>query len=405
MRRVRVGTSQQRDADVDRLLRAVLKPAPQNGPGACPDAGVLAAFMESGLTAAEQSAVETHLAGCGRCQEALSILSHDLPEAAAAETAAPETRWFTWVARPRLRWLVPISAAATVAAVFFATRPLIAPEGELVPASEVTRMAQAPAPPAESPRAAVEPSPAKSAAISGKSEFAGPPERQETAMALAETPPSPKVASDALAEMPMAGERARDKKRVEPAAELITARVASERKRTPPAAPAAAPPPAGEQLAAAQPARSVLVAADEARKQAGGEADRTAPAATRRDARNLEAGLTTVSAPGGTVRWRFGAGGRVWRSGDAGDSWRAQPSSVTADLLAGAAPSPVTCWIVGTAGTVLLTTDGERWERRPFPLAVDLATVEASSARAATVTTRDGRRFDTLDGGLTWSPR
>jgi hypothetical protein len=31
--------------------------------------------------------------------------------------------------------------------------------------------------------------------------------------------------------------------------------------------------------------------------------------------------------------------------------------------------------------------------------------VEASSARAAIVTTRDGRRFETLDAGLTWSQK
>jgi photosystem II stability/assembly factor-like uncharacterized protein len=91
------------------------------------------------------------------------------------------------------------------------------------------------------------------------------------------------------------------------------------------------------------------------------------------------------------------------RSGDAGETWHTQTSGVTAELLAGAAPSPATCWIVGAAGTVLLTTDGERWDRRPFPLAVDLVAVEASNARAATVTTRDGRRFDSIDGGLSWS--
>jgi photosystem II stability/assembly factor-like uncharacterized protein len=61
--------------------------------------------------------------------------------------------------------------------------------------------------------------------------------------------------------------------------------------------------------------------------------------------------------------------------------------------------------VVGAAGTVLLTTDGERWERRPFALAVDLAAVEALSVRAATITTRDGQRFETLDGGQTWSPK
>jgi photosystem II stability/assembly factor-like uncharacterized protein len=76
---------------------------------------------------------------------------------------------------------------------------------------------------------------------------------------------------------------------------------------------------------------------------------------------------------------------------------------VTVDLKAGAAPSPATCWIVGAAGTVLLTTDGERWDRRPFPIPVDLTAVAASSAYAAVVAARDGRRFETLDAGLTWS--
>jgi hypothetical protein len=398
-----VTTGQKRDADMDRLLRAVLKPAPRETAVECPDAGVLAAFVEGGLTATEQASLDAHIVNCGRCQEALAVMSHDLPQEEEA-VAAPQTGWFTWVTRPRLRWLVPISAAATVAAVVFATRPLIAPEGEVVPASEVTRMAQAPAPPAELPGAAAEPSRETSAAVPEKSGFAGPPERQETAMALAEKPPSPKVASDALADAPMAGERARDRKPVEPAAEMMAARVASEEKRTPPAAPAAAPPPAGGQLAAAQQAPVVIVGADATRKQAVAEADR-AVAATRRDSRNLEAGLTTVSAPGGTVLWMFGAGGRLSRSGDAGATWHEQSSGVTVDLKAGAAPSPATCWIVGAAGTVLLTTDGERWQRRPFPLAVDLAAVTASSARAAIVTTRDGRRFETLDAGLTWSPK
>ena len=215
-------TGQKRDADMDWLLRAVLKPAPREAAVECPDGGVLAAFVEGGLTATEQSSLDAHIVSCGRCQEALAVLSQDLPPQEAIAT--PETGWFTWVTRPRLRWLVPISAAATVAAVFFASRPLIAPKGEVVPASEVTRMAQAPAPPAELPGAAVEPSREKSAALPEKSGFAGPPERQETAMALAEKPPSPKVASDALADAPMAGERARDKKPVEPAAEMMAPR-------------------------------------------------------------------------------------------------------------------------------------------------------------------------------------
>ncbi|MFO7694065.1 MAG: YCF48-related protein [Vicinamibacterales bacterium] len=303
---------------MDRLLRAALKPAPRqpeaSGPGSgigCPDAGVLAAFMEGGLAAPEQSGLETHLAGCGRCQEALSVMSDHLAEEPVAEVAAPETRWFTWVTQPRLRWFVPIGAAATVAVVFFATRPLIAPESEDVFLSEVGQMAQAPAPPAELPGAGVESFREKSSQV---------PE-----------------------------------KRPQPAAEL---------------------------------------------EHAAGAAGDSA-----RLVRTLEAGPVTVAAPGGTVQWMFGAGGRISRSADGGASWQPQASGVTGDLLAGSAPTSDVCWIVGAAGTVLLTSDGDEWRRLPFPVAVDLVAVQASDARAATVTTRDGRRFETLDAGLTWSPK
>ena len=54
---------------------------------------------------------------------------------------------------------------------------------------------------------------------------------------------------------------------------------------------------------------------------------------------------------------------------------------------------------------MLLTVDGERWTLLPFPLRVDLVAVKAANDRIATVTTRDGRRFETLDAGLTWSSK
>ena len=395
-------TSQKRDADMERLLRAVLKPAPQGSAGECPDAGLLAAHVEGGLTAAEQAALDSHIAGCGRCQETLAVLSQDLPQED-RDVAASASGWFTWVTQPRLRWLVPISAAATLAVVFFATRPLIAPEG--LPGADVPQMAQVPAPPGEGPAVVVELFSEKSAAPQ-KSESAASPARQETAGTLAEQKPPSKVAADALADVPPPGERERDKKPVEPVAETMAARVASEERRTPPAAQAAASPPAGGQLAVAQQATGVPAAGDAARKQTTAGLDRHAPAAAPRgDAQNLEAGLITVSAPGGNVLWKFGAGGRLSRSGDSGKTWHEQTSGVRADLLAASAPSPAACWIAGAGGTVLLTTDGERWERRPFPHQTDLVAVAASNARTAVVTARDGRRFETLDAGLTWSPK
>ena len=361
---------------MDRLLRAALKPAPGETAADgveteanCPDAGILAAFIESGLTATEQSAVEMHLAGCGRCQEALSIISDHLPEELVAEVASPESTWFTWVTRPRLRWLVPVSAAATVAVVIFATRPLIAPESDKAAPSDVMQLAQAPAPPAESPAPSGATMREKPAAVPEKSEAAATVRRDDAARSLAVLAPPPAPARDVLADAAPAGRIGLDKKSADPAAGMMAAREASEAQRTQPAAaPAAAP-----QL--------------------------------REELRRLVSVATVTAAPDGRVRWRLGPGGRIWRSTDAGSTWHWQPSDVSADLVAGSAPSATTCWAVGSRGVVLLTVDGQRWTLLPFPLSVDLAAVEASDSRIATVTTRDGRRFATLDAGHSWSPR
>ena len=391
-----MSTPQKRDAEMDRLLRAVLKPASREAAGECPDAAILAAMVEGSLTPAEQSALDAHIVNCGRCQEALAILSHDLPE----EEDAPETRWFTWVTRPRLRWFVPIGAAATVAVVFFATRPLIAPEGD-VPAAEVVQMAQAPSAPAEAPADELDARREKAAAMPGKNEFAGAARRADDAKAQAGPAPAPQGSREAVADTALAGQLAPDRKPVEAAAEMAAARMAPEDKRAQPAAPQAAVQPAAADVAAKGGAATQLPAAD---------ATRAAPmpvasSSMRKELARLEPAAIVAAATDRMVRWQLGSGGRIWRSVDAGSIWKEQASGVSADLAAGSAPSATTCWVVGAAGTVLLTTDGEHWARRPFPLTVDLVAVEASNSRAAIVTTRDGRRFETLDAGLTWSPK
>jgi len=115
--------------------------------------------------------------------------------------------------------------------------------------------------------------------------------------------------------------------------------------------------------------------------------------------------LPDVASPDGESVWVFASGGRLWRSTDRRATWQPQTSGVTADLLAGSAPSATVCWLVGRDATVLVTTDGTRWSRVVFPEHVDLVTVTATDARSATVTTRDGRRFVTGDAGATWTLR
>ena len=60
--------------------------------------------------------------------------------------------------------------------------------------------------------------------------------------------------------------------------------------------------------------------------------------------------------------------------------------------------------VVGRAGIILLSTDGQRWQRVPFPDAADLAAIRASDARTVTVMTTDGRAFRTTDSGQSWTP-
>jgi hypothetical protein len=113
-----------------------------------------------------------------------------------------------------------------------------------------------------------------------------------------------------------------------------------------------------------------------------------------------------IAVAASSVRWRVVDGRTVQRSLDAGADFS---TLYTADggvlLTAGAAPSATVCWLVGRSGAVVLTTDGRVWQRSTFPEQVDLTAVTASDARTATVTTGDGRRFGTSDGGRTWTRR
>ena len=122
------------------------------------------------------------------------------------------------------------------------------------------------------------------------------------------------------------------------------------------------------------------------------------------DVSSREAGLVEIASPDTPVRWRIGASGMVQRSSDAGANWDRLPTGATEQLTAAASPSPTVCWVVGRAGTVLLSTDGRRFRRTAFPERADLAAVQATDGRVATVTTADGRTFRTADGGQTWVP-
>ncbi len=108
-------------------------------------------------------------------------------------------------------------------------------------------------------------------------------------------------------------------------------------------------------------------------------------------------------APGRKVVWSVGPGGAVSRSQDGGATWTKQDAGVAADLLSASAPSDTVCWVVGRAGTILLTTDGYHWSKLSSPEAQDWIGVRATDALHAVLwDVNRAHRYSTSDGGQTW---
>ena len=103
----------ERDETVERLLRQSLG-TPQRGgvTDACLDAETLAAWTAGGLAGSALEAVQLHVADCARCQSiagTLARISSTMPQ---AEPVPPSRRW--------LAWFIPLAAAATAVALWFA---------------------------------------------------------------------------------------------------------------------------------------------------------------------------------------------------------------------------------------------------------------------------------------------
>lgn len=398
-----MSTDRQRDAEMDRLLRTALQTAAGATHSTCPEAGLLAAYIEQALAADEKERLDHHLAECSRCQQTLAVMTRDLP----AQDARPLIRT-TWLSGSRWHWLVPAALAASLT-VYIATRQAMAPGVPPPPLSTTQVVPEDLPPPPPFPSEPSAPSAVRQSSSGTLTQLQpaelGPERRAKTA-------PSPARSAEAdQASVPREVARAD----VKAPANIAQAAAPLAEKRAEivptinepvaqPAAPtrmAAAPPmAAGPPLAAGTPMAVPLAAPRVARDERVGEPRQES---LRRNAAFAIGAPTIVAAPGGNVLWRLETGGRISRSQDDGATWYPKRSGVNTELLAGSAPSAAVCWIVGMGGTVLLTTDGERWDLRPFPARVDLTGVEARSARVATVTARDGRRFNTVDGGATWT--
>lgn len=353
------------------------------------DAERLAAWADHGLPAADAAEVELHLSQCDRCQEVLAAFVQSEP--------APAAVIPFWTRRP-VRWgAIGLAAAA---ALFLVVRTGREP-ARLAPEATVASREVAPEPQPVPPLATV--------AVVPPASSPAPAEvrRDRSATAAAERPAASNLADAAAA------------KEVTRKAESAQAKAAA----PPPPPVAAAPPPV--QVTAAAP---VVTPVGAARSQAGAPLPAMAESVAV-DTRGVieifapdPAGLarrfsTGAGAAGrggvaqsqvrqeiAPARWRIIAGMRVERSQDAGATWTVLPiePALTSPLVAGSAASPSVCWLVGLEGVVLVTTDGRTFRRASLPEAVRLVGVIAEDGLRATVTTADGRKFSTVDGGLTW---
>jgi hypothetical protein len=352
-----------RDAAIEQLLRQPRSEADASpASSACLDAETIAAWVEGALRPDEAAFAEGHLSGCGRCQRVLASLGRTIP----TTPVAPRSQWSR-----ALPWLVPTTAGALAVVIWFAIptgdRPPVsldqrqqaiesapaAPTSQLPPAERPRDIARAPetVPAAAPPRATSEQLERKDARPSTMLEAGNESARPKEEAAQARQETARGRAADASAE---AGRAAR-------AAEAPTPPV------TLPPAPAAGVV-AGRLQASrvAEPEGVVVISTDVA------------------------------------VRWRIVGDRSIQFSTNGGTAWETVLTTATGRLTAGASPAPPVCWLVGSDGQVLLTVDGRRFARKPFPEAIDLTGVLAKDALNATVTASDGRSFTTSNGGATW---
>jgi hypothetical protein len=364
-----------------RLLRETLRTplTPASTPG-CVDTETLAAWSDDALGAREREAVESHAAGCARCQALLAAMARTTPP--------PAPRRRAWWRRSAVGWLVPLTAAAVAIAVRI----------NMSPARLDPRAAQAPQ------------------AADTTPPITGSAPRSPAQMPSA-TSPRPSVSDDRAAELKKA-ERAtvpppppaavvpqREARADERHAALATGTARPAFRQAAPGSfapkdvrdPAPAPPPAAPVRALPQPPPQSAAA-----EVAPGSNVRVSPNLAPDPSLSSPLMPADIVSPDGKVRWRILTGGGVARSSDGGMTWQTQSTGIPTALTAGTAPSPTTCWLVGPGGIIVLSTDGRTWQRVPFREGKDLTSIRASDAVNATVLTADGRTFITTDGGKTW---
>ena len=432
--------SREEDKAMAGLLRRTLASDAAAAAGKdCPAPEILAAYFDRSLDADETARYDLHFSQCSRCREQLVAMARASEVNEAKKEAA--SGW-NWLRTPR--WLRPTAAA-------FAVLVLIAgitlrrwkardaaneiamsrPDVELVPAPE-TSTAATPQPseskaPAKPPSGAAEPknqmfsggvaldkngegqyfrvlpspgqkkaagatrgarggnAPASSSVGSGSSTLDA---------TRAETAPVTDAQSVVLAPNKLEPDSAaRDSSA--PTPEAAAKQPGTVKGKTAARAAASAPAPSSPRFVAGSSfsARDARDAAERARIQ---QAQLSS---------NLMAGFV-VPTPDAKVLWMISDSGSIGHSEDAGATWKYESLESHDHFVAGSAPAAKICWLLGEHGSILRTTDGTTWTTVEPPAAANIegfVGIEAKDESSATVTSTDGRKFSTSDGGKTWT--
>ncbi len=417
----------------DLLRRSLAAPAgaPGSDIGACPDPEILAAYSERSLDVDEAARWNLHFSQCARCREQLVVLVRARDSAGVAEAKRPRAPSMVW----DWRWLAPAAAAIVFVVVVQVFRPTHHPAEQALVAMNQPAVPPTTSVTPESAPAAGAPAPNSSSAAgslartsansnSAKSEVVPPelsrelPEKQQdrtdTMVSLGGRSDTEldKAAKPAEAKKGDASPQAGNALACDPGAICDDAIVTSDQPEPTPAAI----PRQRSNTAASQTVTlgtAATPAAPAASKSARSEHLSAAVATNRSFAQTesvvVQAGdetsaRTLVRTPDPQILWRFSSGRFVERSSDAGTTWRVQWTSPNAHLVAGAAPTADTCWLVGRDAMILVTTDGRKWKTIAPPADTDFVDVSATDASSATVTSTDGRRFTTSDIGKHWTP-
>jgi hypothetical protein len=386
------------------LARSLVSNRGAKGAGAendCPGPDILAAYYERSIDRDETSQYELHFSQCVRCREQLATMARAEP----GPRAAPARLWlWDW------RWLGPTVAAGLLLVAVWAARrstppqstdqvsngPLVAmsrpeqqprPQVERAPVPSLTAPSlPAAGPQAQPGRSRGKPQPAGDLPLNGRS-FTSLDALVGGANAPARLPPSTPADAQATTAAPQGV--------TSPAPIARNARPSTDESGG-----------TLEGFAERNRAGTSTKTSKTDQMQAAGsssvartEQPALAEAAVERSTQVL------VRTPNPELLWRLAGGGLVERSENGGASWHEQLSAVNAHLVAGAAPGEKVCWLVGRDGLILLTKDARNWQKIPPPIPADFTAVTAKDGSSATVTTTDGQRFTTGDGGKKWTPR